>query len=138
MHLSQHQTGSMLLSVLFLILLLSVFMAGMVMLSSQSSQQLVYEVQSLKARLAAESILEKQVYTLLSQDAEEEIKKADDITINNCQANVKIPDDDELRQSDGDELRQIEVIATGTCEQGAFTVTRNIAVEVIVEGSNDE
>lgn len=105
-------------------------MAGMVMLSSQSSQQLVYEVQSLKARFAAESILEKQVYMLLSLGAEEEIKKAGDIKINNCQANVKIPDDDELRQ--------IEVIATGTCEQGAFTVTRNIAVEVIVEGSNDE
>lgn len=127
MRLSQQQTGSMLLSVLFLILLLSVFMAGMVMLSSQSSQQLVYEVQSLKARLAAESILEKQVYALLSQDAEEEVAE---ITINNCQATVKIPDDDELRQ--------IEVIANGTCKQGAFTVTRNIAVEVIVEGSNDE
>lgn len=129
MRLSQHQTGSMLLSVLFLILLLSVFMAGMVMLSSQSSQQLVYEVQSLKARLAAESILEKQVYTLLSQDTEEEVA---DITINNCQANVK------TTPSDGNELRQIKAIATGTCEQGAFTVKRNIAVEVIVEGSNDE
>ena len=135
MRLSQHQTGSMLLSVLFLILLLSVFMAGMVMLSSQSSQQLVYEVQSLKARLTAESILEKQVYALLSPGAEEEIKKVDDITINNCQATVE---HGELRQSDGDELRQIEVIAIGTCKQGAFTVKRNIAVEVIVEGSNDE
>lgn len=107
-------------------------MAGMVMLSSQSSQQLVYEVQSLKARLTAESILEKKVYTLLSQDTEEEVA---DITINNCQATVE---HGELRQSDGNELRQIKAIATGTCEQGAFTVTRNIAVEVIVEGSNDE
>ena len=110
-------------------------MAGMVMLSSQSSQQLVYEVQSLNARLAAESILEKQVYTLLSQDTEEEEEeeeKEEVITINNCQANVK------TTPSDGNELRQIKVITTGTCKQGAFTVKRNIAVEVIVEGSNDE
>lgn len=102
------------------------------MLSSQSSQQLVYEVQSLKARLTAESILEKQVYMLLSPGAEEEIKEVADITINNCQAKVK------TTPSDGNELRQIKAIATGTCEQGAFTVKRNIAVEVIVEGSNDE
>lgn len=129
----QSQLGSMLLSVLFIILILSVFMAAMAMLSSQSSQQLVYEVQSLKARLAAESILEKQIYALLDPNTEEEVEEV--IPINNCQATVE---HGELRQSDGDELRQIEVIATGTCEQGAFTVTRNIAVEVIVEGSNDE
>ena len=134
MRLSQHQTGSMLLSVLFLILLLSVFMAGMVMLSSQSSQQLVYEVQSLKARLAAESILEKQVYASLEDITAVAVYSEEEPYEDNAGCSAYIYRFVDPENNDNTENNQrVNIIARGECSSSQLTVIRNIEVEVLDE-----
>lgn len=111
----------MLLSVLFIMVILGLLMAAVATLSNQSSQQLVYEVQSLKARLAAESILEKQVLASLNEINSDEV---DNEEINGCKASIKslkpeVPS------------TQVNIIATGECKAAQLTVVRNIEVEVI-------
>lgn len=121
------QRGSMLLSVLFIILILAALMAGLATLSGQSSQQLVYEVQALKARLAAESVLERQVFASLGDiNTTEVVAVGSPITINQCQAHV-----DELKITSGAVPVQAKIISTGTCTGSGLTVIRNIEVEVI-------
>ena len=117
------QSGSMLLSVLFIILLLAGLMAGLATLSNQSSQQLVYEVQALKARLAAESILEKQIFVSL---ANIDAPKVAVETIKGCAVEIK-----NIKKDDETPTKQVNIIATGKCSTGQLTVIRNIEVEVI-------
>ena len=121
------QRGSMLLSVLFIILVLAGLMAGLATLSSQSSQQLVYEAHALKARLAAEAVLEQKVFVLLDDiDASGAIET----TIGGCKAEaVTKKSSPEAMVDTG--VTQVNVIATGTCTTGQLTVIRNIEVEVI-------
>lgn len=116
------QTGSMLLSVIFIMLILSALMAAMVTLSGQSSRQLVYEVQALNARLAAEAVLERKVFALLRDiDAREAAAN----NVNGCDASAIVP-----RSNTEAGVIQVTVIATGTCTGSGFTVVRNIEVEV--------
>ncbi|MGB5855239.1 MAG: hypothetical protein WBH20_08290 [Oceanisphaera sp.] len=117
----QRQQGSMLISVLFMILVLGGLMAAMSTLSNQSSQQLVYEVQALKARLAAESILEQQVLASLDEINSD---KVNDKEINGCNASIKSLKPEAPRT-------QVNIIATGQCSTGQLAVIRNIEVEVI-------
>ncbi|MBR9830217.1 MAG: hypothetical protein GYB41_16540 [Oceanospirillales bacterium] len=122
----------MLLSVLFILLVLAMLMAGLATLSSQSSQQLVYEVQALKARLAAETVLERQVFALLEKiDAPKVVSEnsGPSMIVNGCNAFIKELDGPILE--DGTGLSQVSVIATGQCEGSGLTVIRNIEVEVI-------
>ncbi|WP_181256273.1 hypothetical protein [Zobellella taiwanensis] len=123
MRLNPQQAGSMLLSVLFIMVILSALMAAMVTLSGQSSRQLVYEVQALKARLTAESLLERKVFDLLNT-----ITQIEPITANiaGCEgeASGSAP-----RETAG--VTQVRVIATGTCTGSGLTVVRHIEVEVI-------
>lgn len=122
------QNGSMLVSVLFIIVIMAVLMAGMSTLAGQSGQQFVYEVQSLKTRLVAESILERQVFVLLEDidtgvvTGEHGIKN-----INGCEVHIEKTDS-------GDTMpKQVNITATGKCATGQLTVLRNIEVEVIDE-----
>lgn len=117
------QRGSMLLSVLFIILVLAGLMAGLATLSGQSSQQLVYEAQALKARLAAESVLEQKVFELLG-----DITASRDVTteVAGCTGIARV-----LESSTSAGVTQVNVIATGKCEGSGLTVIRNIEVEVI-------
>ncbi|WMC12293.1 hypothetical protein PU634_08005 [Oceanimonas pelagia] len=113
----------MLLSVIFIMLILSGLMAATVTLSGQSSRQLVYEVQALKARLAAEAVLERKVYDLLGSFGN---SAAVSTTIAGCEgkASGSVP-------TINDGVTQVRVIATGTCTGSGLTVVRNIGVEVI-------
>ena len=117
----------MLVSVLFIMIILAGLMAAMSTLSNQSSQQLVYEVQALKARLAAESVLEQQIYVLLKDiEAEAVYKKNNAQQVDGCEAYIA-----NLESSIGIQRKQVNIIATGECSTGQLTVTRNIEVEVI-------
>ena len=117
----------MLLSVLFIILVLAGLMAGLATLSGQSSQQLVYEVQALKARLAAEAVLERQVFVMLDKiDADMVVTSAAPATINQCQAYI-----DKLEPQSSALATQVRIISSGTCIGSGLTVVRNIEVEVI-------
>ncbi|MGO1246814.1 MAG: hypothetical protein ACTH2P_00495 [Oceanisphaera sp.] len=120
--LAHKQSGSMLISVLFMIVVLGGLMAAMSTLSNQSSQQLVYEVQALKARLVAESVLEQQMYASL---ADINAAKVHEVTNTfqdaGCTAYI---------QTLEKVLTQVNIIATGTCSTGQLTVIRNIEVEV--------
>lgn len=115
------QRGSMLLSVIFIILIMAALMAGMVTLSGQSSRQLVYEAQALKARLAAEAALEQKVFELLGNiDHEDPIAP---LLVSGCQGTAGIG---RVTSS-----TQKSVLATGECASPALTVIRHIEVEVI-------
>lgn len=116
----------MLLSVLFIMLIMSSLMAAMVTLSNQSSQQLVYETQALRARLAAESLLQRKVFELL--DDINALAPVEDVQINQCQAEVVTGETKDLEDTG---TRQVSVIATGECRNGRLTIVRNIEVEVI-------
>ncbi|WP_148265891.1 hypothetical protein [Oceanimonas sp. GK1] len=132
MRLNPEQMGSMLLSVIFILVILSALMAAMVTLSGQSSRQLVYEVQALKARLAAEAVLERQVFASLTAiDAPAVVSKDDEspMTVNGCVAFIKSLDGPTL--AEGTSLNQVSVVASGECEGSGLTVIRNIEVEVI-------
>lgn len=122
------QKGSMLVSVLFIVVIMAVLMVGMATLSGQSSQQFVYEVQSLKTRLVAESVLERQVFVLLNNiDADVVASKEAPIDIKGCDAYIEKTDS-------GDTIpKQVNITATGKCATGQLTVLRNIEVEVIDE-----
>lgn len=122
MRLNPQQAGSMLLSVLFIMLILSALMAAMVTLSGQSSRQLVYEVQAFKARLAAEAVLERKVYDLLSFGNSAAVSTL----VAGCEgkAGGSVP-------TINAGVTQVRVIATGTCTSSSLTVIRNIEVEVI-------
>ena len=100
-------------------------MAGLATLSSQSSQQLVYEVQALKARLAAESVLEKQVFALLNSIDADVISDEDDM--GGCSAHIVDP----LNRAEDTGIKQVNVTAVGNCRASQLTVIRNIEVEVI-------
>ncbi|MBR9830401.1 MAG: hypothetical protein GYB41_17510 [Oceanospirillales bacterium] len=113
----------MLLSVLFIILILAALMAGLATLSSQSSQQLVYEAQALKARLAAESALEQKVFELLG-DIEASGAVTTDVA--GCTGIASVP-----QTTSAAGVTQVNVISTGKCEGSGLTVIRNIEVEVI-------
>ncbi|OXY83766.1 hypothetical protein B6S08_03860 [Oceanimonas doudoroffii] len=113
----------MLLSVLFILLILSALMAAMVTLSGQSSRQLAYETLALKARLAAESVLEQKVFVLLDKITENETITSD---VAGCEGNASVPNTDTVAG-----VTQVNVIATGTCIGGGIAVIRNIEVEVI-------
>ncbi|WP_319784263.1 hypothetical protein [Oceanisphaera sp. IT1-181] len=121
------QRGSMLISVIFIILVMGALMAGLATLSNQSSQQLVYEVQAFKARLAAESILEKQIFVSLANISAPKVAvEGTPAVINGCDAYIKSID------TDGETLtKQINISATAKCESDQLTVIRNIEVEVI-------
>ncbi len=123
MRLNPQQAGSMLLSVLFIMLILSALMAAMVTLSGQSSRQLVYEVQAFKARLAAEAVLERKVYDLLRSFGN---SAAVSTLVAGCEgkASGSVP-------TINAGVTQVRVIATGTCTSSSLTVIRNIEVEVI-------
>ena len=120
-----YQQGSMLISVLFMILIMAVLMAGMVTLSSQSSQQLVYEVQSLKTRLVAESILERQAFVLLNDINAAQVPNE---SIGSCEGYIA-----RLDSNGTITPRQVNITATGKCATARLTVIRNIEVEVIDE-----
>ncbi|MFD1006661.1 hypothetical protein [Oceanisphaera ostreae] len=121
------QKGSMLISVLFMIVVLGGLMAAMSTLSSQSSQQLVYEVKALKARLIAESVLEQQIYASLGDiEADEVYSEADKYVEKGCSAYIH-----PLESPLTSQVKQINIIATGECSSGQLTVIRNIEVEVI-------
>lgn len=127
MSLKRRQQGSMLISVLFIMIILAGLMAAMSTLSNQSSQQLVYEAQALKARLAAEAVLEQQIYAQLKDiDAEAVYKKNNALQLDDCEAYVA-----DLKPFTGTQRTQVNIIATGECSTGQLTVTRNIEVEVI-------
>ncbi|WP_019933792.1 hypothetical protein [Oceanimonas smirnovii] len=120
------QAGSMLVSIIFIIVILSGLMAAMVTLSGQSSRQLVYEVQALKARLAAESVLEQQIYAVLDNfNADKVVDKDSPFFVNGCDAYIhSITPAGALQR---------QIISTGTCTGSGLTVVRNIEVEVINE-----
>ncbi|WP_417614484.1 hypothetical protein [Oceanisphaera sp.] len=120
---SPKQVGSMLLSVIFIIVILAGLMAGLATLSNQSSQQLVYEVQALKARLAAESALEQQVFILLNDIAAPAVNSPE---IGGCDTQIKV-----TLPTTENGVTQVNVIATGACSTSQLTVIRNIEVEVI-------
>lgn len=125
---AHRQTGSMLISVVFIILIMAILMAGMSILTRQSSQQVIYEVQSLKSRLVAESILEAQVFmTLEDINAEAIASKSAPEEIAGCEAYI------ELKDSNDTIPKQVNITATGQCATGQLTVLRNIEVEVIDE-----
>lgn len=117
----------MLLSVIFIILVMAALMAGMATLSSQSSQQLVYEVQALKARLVAESALEQKVFELL---ADINASAAVTTEMDGCVAETKTKTSPPATVAETG-TTQVNVTATGTCSTGPMTVIRNIEVEVI-------
>ncbi|PSJ47767.1 hypothetical protein C7H85_02805 [Zobellella endophytica] len=112
----------MLLSAIFMIVLLAGLMAGIAALSGQSSQRLIYEVQALQARLAAEAVLERKVYELLA-----DIEEIDSVTatLGACDAEA----DAATVSAAG--ITQVRVLARGRCSTGALTVQRHIEVEVI-------
>ncbi|ART79250.1 hypothetical protein [Oceanisphaera avium] len=117
------QQGSMLISVLFIMVVLALLMAAMVTVSNQSSQQLVYEVQALKARLAAESVLEQQIYAQLDDIKADEVYSSNNKFENHgCDAYIQA-----LEKS----ASQVKIIATGECATHQLTVIRNIEVEVL-------
>lgn len=117
------QQGSMLLSAIFLIVLLGGLMAGMATLSNQSSQNLIYEVQVLKARLAAESVLEQKVFEQLDDIGNTATATA---TVNGCYAEANA---DPVSAAG---ITQVRVLAWGECSTGTLTVKRNLEVEVIL------
>ena len=126
MSLKRRQQGSMLISVLFIMIILAGLMAAMSTLSNQSSQQLVYEAQALKARLAAEAVLEQQIKAQLDKligalDIEVHDKN-NPLQLDKCTAYIV-----DLHRK----FTQVNIIATGECSTGQLTVTRNIEVEVI-------
>ena len=120
------QAGSMLVSIIFIIVILSGLMAAMVTLSGQSSRQLVYEVQALKARLAAESVLEQQIHAVLDNfNADKVVDKDSPLSVNGCDAYIhSITPAGALQR---------QIISTGSCTGSGLTVVRNIEVEVINE-----
>ncbi|MDP5291774.1 hypothetical protein Q9290_05660 [Oceanimonas sp. CHS3-5] len=121
------QHGSMLISVLFIMLILSGLMATMVTLSGQSSRQLVYETLALRARLAAEAVLEQQIFATLDNiDADMVVTSSAPAIINQCQAHVQ-----DLQKPSGGAATQVKIITTGNCSGSGLTVVRNIEVEVI-------
>ena len=120
------QRGSMLISVLFIMVVLGALMAAIATLTSQSSQQLVYEVQALKARLVAESVLEKEIFTQLEQLNTDKVHIDEDgkrFELSGCTGYIF--------QLNDSAPNKINVIASGTCSTGELTVMRNIEVEVI-------
>ena len=124
----RHQKGSMLISVLFMIVVLGGLMAAISTLSNQSSQQLVYEVQALKARLVAESGLEQQMYASLANIGADAVYKestpyTDDL---GCGAYIR-PLSPQLIPLP----KRVNIVATGQCSTGQLTVVRNREVEVI-------
>lgn len=121
-HRLQRQTGSMLISVLFMIVVLGGLMAAMSTLTSQSSQQLVYEVQALKARLDAESALEKQIFILLDDINKPKVTQP---SVNGCETVMNTLNPDTTPR------KQVNIIAAGKCSSGQLTVIRNIEVEVV-------
>lgn len=116
------QQGSMLLSVLFIMVVLGALMAAIATLTSQSSQQLVYEVQALKARLDAESALEKQIFILLDNINAPAVTQS---SVNGCEAVISTLNPAVIPR------KQVNIIATGECSTGQLTVIRNIEVEVL-------
>ncbi|MBU3824817.1 MAG: hypothetical protein H9917_08325 [Candidatus Oceanisphaera merdipullorum] len=112
----------MLISVLFIMVVLAALMAAIATLTSQSSQQLVYEVQALKARLDAESTLEKQIFVLLDDINEPAVTQS---SINGCEAVTS------TLSPAATPRKQVNIITTGKCNTGQLTVIRNIEVEVI-------
>lgn len=120
------QHGSMLISVLFIMVVLGALMAAIATLTSQSSQQLVYEVQALKARLVAEAVLEKEVFTQLNKLNTDKVHIDEDgkrLELSGCTGYIV--------QLDDSAPNKVNVIASGTCTTGELTVIRNIEVEVI-------
>lgn len=121
------QGGSMLLSVIFIILVMAALMAGMATLSGQGSRQLVYEVQALKARLAAEAVLERQVFDLLDDIGNPAwATKESPAIINGCTAFIA-----PLQAISAAGPTQVNIRSTGTCQGSGMTITRHIEVEVI-------
>ena len=119
---NQRQQGSMLISVLFIMVILAALMAAIATLTNQSSQQLVYEVQALKARLDAESALEKQIFILLGDINAPAVTQS---SVNGCNAVVS------TLNPPATPRKQVNIIASGECSTGQLTVIRNIEVEVI-------
>lgn len=122
---TRRQQGSMLVSVLFIMVIMALLMTSLATLTSQSSQQFIYEVQSLKARLAAESLLEQQVFISLDDINAEQL---DDIELAGCDASLTLQRSEALVIP-----QQVHITATGKCSTSSLEVLRNIEVEVIDE-----
>lgn len=123
-----NQQGSMLISVLFILVIMGGLMAALTTVSNQSAQQLVYEVQAFKARISAEAMLEEQVFYTLGDIETSAIAKHDaPREYRGCQGYIE-----DIKVSEH-QPKQVNITATGTCRTGHMTVLRNIEVEVIDE-----
>lgn len=122
---SHNIRGSMLISVLFMILLMSVLMSAMVTLSNQSSRNLAFETMALRARLAADSVLENAIHQQMAPAQDTPIVDIE-LDINGCNANAGV------QQSmiiNNETLYYIR--ATGSCGSNELQVVRTLEVEVI-------
>ncbi|WP_116473298.1 hypothetical protein [Zobellella maritima] len=117
--------GSMLISVIFMILLMAVLMSAMVTLTNQSSRNLAFETMALRARLAADSVLENAIYQQMATAQDTPIADIE-LEINGCSANAGVQ---QSMNINNETLYYIR--ATGNCGSNALNVVRSLEVEVI-------
>jgi hypothetical protein len=125
---SNKQGGSMLLSVIFMIIVVGAIMAMMVTLTSQSSSNQAYEVISLRAKLAAESALEQAIYEQLGSDAPVQVPSFQlGATGYDCRGSAS------SQSAAVSTLQLFYIIASGACgtENNDMHVVRTVEVEVI-------
>lgn len=118
--------GSMLISVIFMMLLMAVLMSAMVTLTNQSSRNLAYETMALRARLAVDSVLEQAIYRQMAQDTP---IAGIELDINGCSASAGVPDAVPPQNINNETLYYIR--ATGRCGSNEMNVVRTLEVEVI-------
>ncbi|GHA12080.1 hypothetical protein [Oceanisphaera arctica] len=117
--------GSMLISVIFMMLLMAVLMSAMVSLTNRSSRNLAYETMALRARLAADSVLENAIYQQMAPAQDTSIADIE-LDINGCSANAGV---NKSMNINTETLYYIR--ATGSCGSNELNVVRTLEVEVI-------
>lgn len=119
------QGGSILLSCIFMMVLMAALMAAMVTLTGHSSRAVAYETLALRARLTAESALERAVFEQLAAPVGTTIAPLE-FDHGGCTAVAEA-----VLQSpvNGEEIHYIK--ASGRCAGGDLRVQRTLEVEVI-------
>ncbi|MBR9830475.1 MAG: hypothetical protein GYB41_17895 [Oceanospirillales bacterium] len=125
---SHNIRGSMLISVIFMMLLMAVLMSAMVTLTNQSSRNLAYETMALRARLAANGVLEQAIYQQMAPAQDTAIDDIE-LDINGCNASAGVPADVRPQNINNETLYYIR--ATGSCGSNELEVVRTLEVEVI-------
>lgn len=131
----KRQSGAMLAMSIFILVVVSLLISTMTDLFQTSSQGVIYEVQGIRAGLAANAGLERQLYRVARQNQDCSVLDGDSMTLSsiqslaNCTINLGCSELNVPADAQSNASIFISLNAVANCQGGTFSVRRAIEAQ---------